>query len=72
MLSETELLRSQVDLLRNIDRISGIARDKLNLVNNSDDAVVIKIEGLDEVDELKTKFANRRNKEQKYKLAGVH
>ena len=72
LLSETELLRSQVDLLRNIDRISGIARDKLNLVNNSDDAVVIKIEGLDEVDELKTKFANRRNKEQKYNLAGVH
>ncbi len=72
LLSETELLRSQVDLLRNIDRISGIARDKLNLVNNSDDAVVIKIEGLDEVDELKTKFVNRRNKEQKYNLAGVH
>lgn len=72
LLSETELLRSQVDLLRNIDRISEIARDKLNLVNNSDDDVVIKIEGLDEVDELKTKFVNRRNKEQKYNLAGVH
>lgn len=72
LMSETELLRSQVDRLRNIDRISRIARDKLNLVNNTDDAIVIKIEGLDEVDELKTKFANRQHKEKKYNLARVH
>ncbi len=72
LISETELLRSQVDRLRNIDRISNIAREKLNLINNADDAVVIQIDNLDEVDELKTKFANRRNKEHKYNLAGVH
>ena len=71
LISETELLRSEVDRLKNIDRISKIAKEKLNLVNNSDEAVVIQIEDLDELDELKTKFANRRNKEQKYNLAGV-
>lgn len=72
LMSETELLRSQVARLRNIDRISGLARQKLNLINNTDEAVVIKIDGLNEVDELKMKFANRRNKKQKYNLAGVH
>jgi cell division protein FtsL len=71
LISETELLRSEVDRLKNIDRISKIAKEKLNLVNNSDEAVVIQIDDLDELDELKTKFANRRNKEQKYNLAGV-
>ena len=59
LISETELLRSEVDRLKNIDRISKIAKEKLNLVNNSDEAVVIQIEDLDELDELKTKFANR-------------
>ena len=72
LISETELLRSEVDRLKNIDRISKIAKEKLNLVNNSDEAVVIQIDDLDELDELKTKFANRRNKEQKYNLAGVN
>jgi len=72
LLSETELLRSQVDRLRNIDRISGIAQEKLNLINNTDETIVIQIDGLDELDELKTKFANRRNKDQKYNMAGVH
>ena len=72
LISETELLRSEVDRLKNIDRISKIAKEKLNLVNNSDEAVVIQIDDLDKLDELKTKFANRRNKEQKYNLAGVH
>ncbi|HEM48632.1 MAG TPA: hypothetical protein ENO27_00340 [Caldithrix sp.] len=72
LISETELLRSQVDRLKNIDRISKIAGEKLNLINNADDAVVIQINDLDEVDDLKIKFANRRNKEQKYNLAGVH
>ncbi|MEJ2053893.1 MAG: hypothetical protein P8X42_08245 [Calditrichaceae bacterium] len=71
LMSETELLRSQVDRLRNIDRISGIAREKLNLINNTDETVVIKIDDLDKVNELKTKFANRRSKEQKVNLAGV-
>jgi cell division protein FtsL len=71
LMSETELLRSQVDRLRNIDRISGIAREKLNLINNTDKTVVIKIDDLDKVNELKTKFANRRSKEQKVNLAGV-
>lgn len=72
LISETELLRSEVDRLKNIDRISKIAKEKLNLVNNSDEAVVIQINDLEELDELKTKFANRRNKEKKYNLAGVH
>ncbi|MEJ2543025.1 MAG: hypothetical protein P8Y99_03065 [Calditrichaceae bacterium] len=72
LMSETELLRSQVDRLKNIDRISKIAKDKLNLINNTDEAAVIQIDDLDEVDELKVKFANRRSKEQKYNLAGVN
>ncbi len=72
LISETELLRSEVDRLKNIDRISKIAKEKLNLVNNSDKAVVIKINDLNELDKLKAKFANRRNKEKKYNLAGVH
>lgn len=71
LLSETELLRSQVDRLKNIDRISKIAKEKLNLINNTDEAAVIQIDDLDEVNELKVKFANRRSKEQKYNLAGV-
>lgn len=71
LMSETELLRSQVDRLRNIDRISGIARQKLDLINNTDEAVVIKIDDLDKVNELKTQFADRREKEEKFNLAGV-
>lgn len=71
LLSETELLRSEVDRLRNIDRISGIARDKLGLINNTDEAAVIEIDGIEKVEELKTEFANKRSKEQKYNLAGV-
>ena len=71
LMSETELLRSQVDRLKNIDRISKIAKEKLNLINNTDEAAVIQIDDLDKVDDLKVKFANRRSKEQKYNLAGV-
>ena len=71
LLSETELLRSEVNRLRNIDRISGIARDKLGLINNTDEAAVIEIDGIEKVEELKTEFANKRSKEQKYNLAGV-
>lgn len=71
LISETELLRTEVDLLRNIDRISTYARNNLQMMQNTDQISVFKIENYDELEELRSKFAQKDQEIQKVKMAGV-
>jgi len=71
LLSETELLRSEVDILRNIDRISQIAKTELHMVNNNDPVVVLKVTNFEEFENAKTKVARKEEATKKLKMAGV-
>ncbi len=72
LLSETEQLQGEVDRLGNIDRIGKIASEKYHLVNNTDDVLVLELKDPDKLESLKRKFARRSEKQEEYKLAGVH
>jgi len=70
--SETEILRSQVEQLRNIDRITDIARKEYNMINNTDPVSAVKIDDIREVEDLKSKFAQRNAGQKKIKMAGIN
>lgn len=71
LLSETELLRSEVDILRNIDRISRIAKTELNMINNNDPVVVLRVTNFEEQERTKSKVAQKEEAKRKLKMAGV-
>lgn len=71
LLSETELLRSEVDILRNIDRISKIAKTELHMINNNDPVVVLKVTNFEEFENTKSKVAQKEEAKKKLKMAGV-
>jgi cell division protein FtsL len=72
LVSQTEKLEAEVDRLSNIDRIGKIAVEKYNLVNNTDDVIILQLDNFDEFKSLKKKFAERHQKDKTYELAGVH
>jgi cell division protein FtsL len=72
LVSQTEKLEAEVDRLSNIDRIGKIAVEKYNLVNNTDDVIILQLDNFDEFKSLKKKFAERNQKDKTYELAGVH
>jgi cell division protein FtsL len=71
LLSETELLRSEVDILRNIDRISKIAKTELHMINNNDPVVVLKVTNFEEFENTKSKIVQKEEAKKKLKMAGV-
>lgn len=72
LVSQTEKLKAEVDRLSNIDRIGKIAVEKYNLVNNTDEVIILQLDNFDEFKSLKKKFAERNQKDKTYELAGVH
>ncbi|MCD4691861.1 MAG: septum formation initiator family protein [Calditrichales bacterium] len=72
LVSQTEKLEAEVDRLSNIDRIGKIAVEKYNLVNNTDEVIILQLDNFDEFKSLKKKFAERNQKDKTYELAGVH
>jgi cell division protein FtsL len=71
VLSETERLRSNIERLQNIDRVSKIADEKLGMVINTDKPMALDLEGLNEVEDMKRDFAKNQSQTKNIKLAGV-
>ncbi len=72
LLSEREKMRAEVKRLQNIDRISQIAEQKLNLINDPEPVYTIRLDDFKRLRHIKREFAARKNKAQKnYSLAGL-
>jgi len=71
LLDVTEKLRSEVNRLKNIDRISKIAREKLGLVPNEDKMSLLRLDNYDDFLALKKDFGKKKGQKQKYQVAGV-
>ncbi|HID38702.1 MAG TPA: hypothetical protein EYP36_04215 [Calditrichaeota bacterium] len=71
LLHVTEKLRSEVERLKNIDRITRIAREKLGLVLNEDKISLLRLKDYDEFIAIKKDFGKKKKREQKYQVAGV-
>ena len=71
LLHSTEKLRSEVERLKNIDRITKIAREKLGLVPNEDKMSLLRLKDYDEFADIKKDFGKKKKQQQKYQVAGV-
>ncbi|HGY57285.1 MAG TPA: hypothetical protein ENK44_16375 [Caldithrix abyssi] len=72
LLDATEKLRSEVERLKNIDRISKIAREKLGLVPNEDKGALLRLENYDDFLALKKDFGKKKDEDKRqYRVAGV-
>ena len=72
LLSERERMITEVNRLKNIDRISRIAEQKLGLTTDPEPTLSIRLENFKEVKEIKEKFARQQNKINKdYQVAGI-
>ena len=72
LLSERERMRAEVKRLQNIDRISSIAEQKLNLINDPEPVHTIRLENFNRLRQFKQEFAARKGKNRKnYSLAGI-
>jgi len=71
LLHSTEKLRSEVERLKNIDRITKIARDKLGLVPNEDKVSLLRLKDYNEFADIKRGFGKKKKQQQKYQVAGV-
>lgn len=69
---QTEKLRSRVARLKNIDRISRIAGQKLGLIINTDQIPIVKLEDFEDYDKIRKQFAKKKGQQQEYTVAGVH
>lgn len=68
LVSETAYLQAEVDRLKNIDRISKIAGADLDLVNNTEKVLVLKLEKYD----AEKSSGQHPVSDESVKLAGVH
>ncbi len=71
LLHATEKLRSEVERLKNIDRITKIAREKLGLVPNEDKISLLRLKDYDDFVDIKKDFGKKKKQNQKYQVAGV-
>ena len=69
--NKTNLLRAQVDRLRNVDRISKIASEKFGLVVNTEEIGYIEL-NTEAKEEVKERYAKLNEKKKKFKVAGVY
>ena len=47
LVSETALLEAEVSRLKNIDRINKIASERIGLINNTDELLVLQLKDID-------------------------
>ncbi len=72
LLSERERMLAEVNRLKNIDRISRIAEEKLGLTTNPEPVLSIRLEDFKKVKEIKEKFARQQNNNtREYRMAGI-
>ena len=73
LFSETELLRTKISKLSNIDKITKDAVRQLGLITNGDKIYFLKIAEYKDLESVKKNFARRyQQNRKKYNLAGVH
>ena len=72
LLHSTEKLRGEVERLKNIDRITKIATEKLGLIPNEDKISLLRLKDYDEFADIKKDFGKKKKQRQKYQVAGVH
>jgi cell division protein FtsL len=66
--SETARLETEVSRLKNIDRISEIARTKLNMIRNNEDRPVLELKDYSQMKKLAQKYSAQKKT---LNLAGV-
>lgn len=72
LISERERMIAEVNRLKNIDRISRIAEEKLGLTTDPEPVLSIRLEDFKKVKEIKEKFARQQNTKTKdYQMAGI-
>lgn len=72
LLSERERMLAEVNRLKNIDRISRIAEEKLGLTTNPEPVLSIRLEDFKKVKEIKEEFARQQhNNTREYRMAGI-
>ncbi|MCD6375225.1 MAG: hypothetical protein J7L94_06825 [Caldisericaceae bacterium] len=72
LLSERERMLAEVNRLKNIDRISRIAEEKLGLTTDPEPVLSIRLEDFKKVKEIKEKFARQQNNNtREYRMAGI-
>ncbi len=72
LLSERERMVAEVNRLKNIDRVSRIAEEKLGLITDPEPVLSIRLEDFKKVNEIKEKFARQQNtKTKEYQMAGI-
>ena len=63
---------AEVNRLKNIDRISRIAEEKLGLTTDPEPVLSIRLEDFKKVKEIKEKFARQQNNNtREYRMAGI-
>ncbi|APF17911.1 hypothetical protein [Caldithrix abyssi] len=72
LLSEREKMLTQVNRLKNIDRISKIAEQKLGLTTDPEPSFTIRLEKFSKVEHLKKEFAQKQGHVKRdYQVAGI-
>ena len=72
LLSQSEQLQAEVDRLKNINRITRLAKERRNLVTNTDKVFYLALDDYQKLKKIKNRFAQRNEqKRRELNLAGV-